>query len=93
MKITVWEDKQGWKHASKLRDNDPEYMAEKGIPCEMPDIAGLLNSCARELNNLLVDRGIFEYNDIGMHNNALSNAILLVIRPKLTDEYKKLGGK
>lgn len=93
MKIVTWEDKQGWKHASKLRDTDPDYMAEKGIPAEMPDIALLLNNCSRELNNLLVDRGIFEYNDIGMHNNALSNAILSVIRPKLTEAYKKLGGK
>lgn len=89
MKQVIWTDDRGYKHVSIMRDSDPEYMAELGIPNDPPDITWILEDAKKELHNILVERGLLCYNDIDKSQGALTNAILGVIRNKIIMLYKQ----
>ena len=89
MKTVVWTDKQGFKHASMIRDSDPDDLAPRGVPISL-DVRDVIDTDAlRELNNLLVERGLFGYTDIMVAQTGLTNVILSVIRRKMIVAFKQ----
>lgn len=88
MRLVIWEDENGYKHRSSVRDDDPDLYAEMnmGIPCDPPNIELRLDweEIKRNLNNVLVDRGIFTLHDVRVIPNSLRSAIETVMyRPLL----------
>lgn len=89
MKHVTWQDEQGYKRCSLLRDKDSDQDAAIGIPVGPPDMEELdWELIKKELNNLLVDRELYTFNDIQFNVGALQSSILSVIRPKLLRLYK-----
>ena len=96
MRTVEWIDDKGYKHKSTLRDNDPDSMAMKGIPCDPPDLDMLdWDGLKRELHNHLMDMGIVTWNDVARTNGIMS-AINRTFKRPLVNLYKRElrdGGK
>lgn len=90
MKKVVWIDKMGYKRVSLIRDEDPDEMAEMGIPVGPPEVLGELDwqSLGRDLNNLLVERGVLEWKDVVEQQNSVVSAIMTVFKRPVVGAYK-----
>lgn len=89
MKVVKWVDKDGYKRRSLLRDSDPESMAEQGIPVGPPDLSGIdWSEVERLLHNALVDNEMFEWNDLVIKPNGVTNAIKTSMKRIVTELYK-----
>ena len=87
MKRVIYEDKDGFKQVSLIRDSDPDTMAPQGIPCGPPDIRELdWESIWRDINNLLVDRGFTNLQSLNI--GGLDNSIIIPIKRRLVSAYK-----
>jgi hypothetical protein len=89
MKKVIWKDSHGWSRCSLIRDNDSESSAPQGIPQELPPISEILRDAEMELNNELVERGLFTYADVVRSQNGITAAIVQVFRNKLLNAYKQ----
>lgn len=88
MKKVIFEDEDGFKHVSLIRDTDPVTMAPQGILSDPPDIRELdWESIWREMNNLLVDRGF--HNLQSLQISGLDNSIITPIKRRLVDAYRQ----
>jgi hypothetical protein len=92
MKKVIWHDDYGTKHVSLLRDYDNEMLAKHGIPLDPPDLEEIFRDGAREFHNILVDRGLLEYNDIVAAQTAISQILLEVFKNKIVLAFKLKGG-
>jgi len=93
MKAVTYEE-NGWLRRSHVLDNMSALDAHKGVPANPPDITQLdWNEIERELNNLLIKRGLIELNDLnGQGINLLRSAVQVVITNKIILLYKGQGG-
>jgi len=89
MKRVIWKDSAGWSRCSLVRDKDSEASAQQGIPVELPPIKDILEGAEMELNNALVERGLFTYADVIRSQNGVTAAIVQVFRNKLLNAYKQ----
>lgn len=90
MKIVDWEDNKHHKHRSLLRDRDPETYADRGVPVGPPNIEELdWEGIARDLNNELFNRGLFNWDDVQRDGNGLTGAILSAVRIRLINLYRR----
>ena len=90
MRFVVWEDEQGLRHRSVIRDDDPDELAKKCIPQDPPLIHDLdWDEIKRDLHNALVDRGLFDYNDLVHSQNGVTGAIMSVLRSRTIALYKQ----
>ena len=87
MKVVTYEDKDGKLHRVLLRDNDPETLAEEGIPFDPPSIEDILEKAKIELHNELVRRELFDVKSINQHSGALSSAVKKCITNKIIQRY------
>ena len=93
MRIVVFEDEEGWHRPRLIRDDMSEAQAHQGIPV-MPDLNDLdWEAVKKDLNNLLVARGIFTYNDLNLAQGGLSNAILSVMKKRVVTLYRENSAK
>ena len=89
MRRILWEDAKGYKHASLIRENDPDSMAPKGMPVDPPDLSTLdWNGVAKDLHNLFVERGLFTWADVQRQQNGVANALVSVLRPRIIAHYR-----
>jgi predicted nuclease with TOPRIM domain len=89
MKLIKYVDENDGKtKQSFITDDMSHYDVDKGIPYNPPDLSridwGLVE---KELHNLLLERGLITLQDIT--EKGLSNAILLVVQPKIQQLYKE----
>jgi hypothetical protein len=89
MKIVKWVDKDGYKRRSMLRDKDPDSMAIQGVPVDPPDLDQVdWEEVKRLLHNALVDNEMFEWNDLVIKPNGVTNAIKTSMKRIVTNLYK-----
>lgn len=90
MKQVSWIDKSGYKRVSLLRDNDPDYNAEQGVPIGPPDTRRLdWTEISRDLNNELLTNNLLTINDVAENPNLFTGTILSAIRSRLITLYRK----
>lgn len=90
MRLVKWTDKDGYKHLSYIKDDDPDEEAPNGIPAD-PPILGRLDWAVieKELHNLLVDRGLINWQEVQRQQNALISTILGVLKRKIVAIYRE----
>lgn len=89
MRQIIYTDNDGFKRVVMLRDSDSDSMARAGIPVSLP-VDGLdWGAIKRDLNNILIDRGLFTLNDVKASSNGLRSAIMYALLRKLTSAYKE----
>ena len=90
MRIVIWTDKHGWKHASKLRDKDPDDMAPSGIPLEPPDVNEIdWEGVKKDLHNQLIDKRLFTWDDVVAQQTGVTAAIQSAIKRRLINFYRR----
>ena len=89
MRQVIWTDDKGFKKVVMLRDSDPDSMARAGIPVRLPVDDLDWNAIKRDLNNILIDRGVFTLDDVKASKSGLHNAITYALLRKLTKAYKE----
>ena len=89
MRVTIWTDRKGVMHRSVLtketrRDNE-------GFLVDPPDVIHGINweDVAKDLHNQLVQRGLFERQDIIQGQNQLTGAILAALRKRVKQLYRE----
>lgn len=87
MKRIIWTDKKGFKHASMIRDTDPDSEALFGIPDDPPDMSQTLENFKKILHNEFVERGITRYRDYVNKQNEIS-AILNMLRRDIISTFR-----
>lgn len=98
MRHVVWTDRNGYLRRSKIRDADPDSMAELGVPSGPPDLRNInWEETLREINNLLVEQGLFTWDDVQRSQNGLQMATSIFKRRLaalyIENEIKSIGGK
>ena len=89
MRQVIWTDDKGFKKVVMLRDSDPDSMARAGIPVRLPADDLDWGAIKRDLNNILIDRGLFTLDDVKASKSGLHNAITYALLRKLTMAYKE----
>jgi len=90
MKNVIWQDEKGYKHLSILRDDDPNSMAQQGIPKDPPDLNQLdWEEIKREIHNSLVEQGLTSWIEVQRAGTGVGSTVQSVIRPKLIALYRK----
>ena len=91
MKIVVYEDENGRKQASYLRNSDPDTAAKSGIPVSLPldelDIEELID----DLRSLLIERRLFTQDDVAKAPDSLRQAVVKTISNPLYRAYRANG--
>jgi hypothetical protein len=89
MRTVVWTDRNGWKHVSMVRDEDPDGLAEQGIPVGPPDVSSLpWEDICKEINNQLVDGGVLTWRDAVRQQNSITHIVERVVRRKIIDLFR-----
>lgn len=89
MRMVIYEDKDGWKHGSMIRDDDPDDYAPKGIQKNPPDLHNLdWDGISREINNALVDQRLFTWQDVQRAQSGITSIVNKIIRRKIVSMYK-----
>jgi predicted nuclease with TOPRIM domain len=87
MRQEIITDRRGYKRRVMVRDNDSDEMLEYGVPAGPPDMDSLdWERLKREINNALVDNGLFTWDDIQKSSVGL-NAANTVVKRHLSGIY------
>jgi len=89
MRKFIWTDDKGFKKVVMLRDIDPDSMARTGIPVSLPADDLDWNAIKRDLNNILIDRGLFTLSDVKASKDGLRSAIMYALFRRLGKAYKE----
>ena len=77
MRRVIWEDRNGYRHASLIEEGEPDEAAEYGIPIDPPDINQIdWEEVKRKLHNELVRRGLFTYKDVQKAQRGITASIV-----------------
>lgn len=89
MRRVTYTDKFGYKKVSLVRDTDPDDLAPMGVPLGPPDLSLVdWEEVKKDLNNMLVDRGILNYIDIQRNSSAVSSCVRSCLTSKIVNAYK-----
>ena len=89
MKTIIVMDRFGYKRAWLCTDGMSDDEAEQGIPQTPPDLDLIeWEEVKKQLNNILVDRGIFTYHDVCQARNAITNASKAVLKNRIVNLYR-----
>ena len=89
MKTVIYEDQQGFKRRSLVKDSDESEQGEYGIPSGPPDVRLLdWEEIARDVNNALVHMEAFTYVDLQGSPEAVQ-AATNVLKRALISLYKQ----
>jgi hypothetical protein len=90
MRLVEWADRNEWRHVSMVRDEDPDNLAEQGIPVGPPDVGSLpWEDICREINNQLVEAGVLTWRDAMRQQNAITHIVERVVRRKIIDLFRQ----
>ena len=87
MKTITYEDAHGKLHRSILRDDDPDFIADEGIPLDPPNIEDILDEAKLTLHNELVKRSLFDVKSINDNRGALSSAVNKCVTQPIIKRY------
>lgn len=87
MRRVIWIDRQGYRHASLVRDNDPDSEAVFGVPDDPPDMSFVLENFKKILHNEFVERGITSYQDYVNKQNEIS-AIFSMLKRDIIHTFR-----
>ncbi len=94
MKTIIVVDRFGYKRAYLCKDDMSEDEAEQGIPQTPPDLDLIeWEEVKKQLNNILVDRGIFTYADVCQARNAVTGACKSVMKNRIVNLYRNREAK
>ena len=89
MRKVTWTDEGGYKRVSLVKDDDPDEMAQNGIPKNPPDLELLdWEEIKREINNRFVDEGLLSWGDVQRSHLGVGPIILGVLKTRIVDLYK-----
>lgn len=89
MRVVTWTDKNGYKHRSLVRDDDPDDMAEQGVLQDPPNLEELdWADIKMDLHNALVERGLFSWRNV-QERGGLRGAILSTMKRRLVYLYRE----
>lgn len=89
MRRIIIEDQNGFKHVRLLRDDDPDDMAEYGVPLDPPDINLIpWEEVKRDLHNALVQHGLFTWQDVQRQQNTISSITRTLLKRRLVLLYR-----
>lgn len=73
-----------------VRNSDPDEAGPQGIPLEPPDVAAEVDweEVKRELNNQLVQSGLFDWKDVQRKQNAITSILMHIIRRQVVRLFK-----
>lgn len=84
MRAVIYTDRNGMKRRVLVRDGDDDLMAEFGLPAGPPSMDDFdCEVMKREINNLLVDNGLFTWQDIQKSPIGL-NVVTTVVKRHLS---------
>jgi len=89
MKKVVWTDRAGYLRAAMIRDDDPDEMAEAGIPLNPPDLEDLdWEGIKRDIHNSLVQSELYTWKDVLRLQNAISGIVSRVMKQHIVRLYR-----
>lgn len=89
MRKVITTDRRGFKRAWWVVDEDPDELAEQGIPLNPPDLDLLeWEEVKKTLHNMLVDRGLFTWKDVQRAQNGVTSAILTAMKRRVISLYR-----
>jgi hypothetical protein len=81
MKAIIYTDSNGYLRRSLIRDDDPDTMAECGIPAGPPDIRQLdIDAILQSINNFLVQNNLFDWDDVQRSPGGVAPALNILKR-------------
>lgn len=81
MRTVLIEDPNGYLRAYLVRDQDPDEMAEQGIPLQTPGIDGIeWVDVERDIHNALIRRGIFSTKELERSQDKVLGIVSRVVR-------------
>ena len=91
MKAVIWTDDDGIKHRSFITEDMTDSEAPSGYVSDPPDVINEINwqEVAKDLQNNLVDRGLFTYRQMRTSQNGLSGAVLAALKRKVAELYRR----
>ncbi len=89
MRQVIYTDNDDYRRVAMLRDSDPDNMARAGIPVSLPADGLDWGAIKRDLNNILIERGLFTLDDVKANKSGLHSAITYALLRKLTAAYKE----
>jgi hypothetical protein len=90
MRKVIYTDRQGFKYASLVRDSDPDEAAASGLPLGPPNLDGLdMEEVKRDINNFLVEQGVFNIKDLPRHPNAITQATRAALVGRIVVLFKQ----
>jgi len=89
MRKVIHTDNDGFRRIVMLRDEDPDSMARAGIPVSLPTDDLDWGAIKRDLNNILIDRGLFNLDDVEASKGGLRSAIMYALLRRLATAYKE----
>ena len=94
MKTVIVVDRFGYKRAYLCTDDMSKDEAEQGIPQTPPDLDLIeWEEVKKQLNNILVERGIFTYADVCEARNAITSASKSVLKNRIVNLYRNREAK
>jgi hypothetical protein len=89
MRTVIIIDRFGYKRAYLCTDDMSDEEAEQGIPRTLPDLDLIeWEEVKKQLNNMLVDRGIFTLADVYNAQNAVSSTCRSVLKNRIVNLYR-----
>lgn len=89
MRTVIITDRFGYKRAYLCTDDMSDDEAEQGIPQTPPDLDLIeWEEVKKHLNNILVDRMIFTYQDVCQARNAVTSASKAVLKTRIVNLYR-----
>ncbi len=94
MRTVIIIDRFGYKRAYLCTDDMSDDEAEQGIPQAPPDLDLIeWEEVKKNLNNILVDRGIFTLADVYQAQNAVTSACKSVMKNRIVNLYRNREAK
>lgn len=93
MKEVIYTDSGGHLRRSFIKEEDPDNMAECGVPAGPPDVRDIdMDAFLREVNHILVKAGLFDWDDVQRSSIGLMPAVNLFKRT-LVNMYRQASKK
>jgi len=87
--IKTWQDENGFLRAVWIPDNRPDLPISAGVPvgADLSEIDW--QAVHKEIHNLLIERGLIDWNDVQHQQTGVTSAILSVLKPKIIQCFRK----
>lgn len=93
MKEIIYTDDEGHQRRTYVRDDDPDNMAECGVPAGPPDVREIdMDWLLKEVNRVLVSAELFDWDDVQRKPGGVTPAVN-VFKRALINLYRQANKK